>query len=296
MATSILLLGIDYVKIFIFIKLLTMKESIQFDFCGQSSLFELICLLLISFFFYKTKFYKHQYFSIFIIIFAGLFKYLFRINYSLLLENFKFFLVQLGISLSDSFIIVYTKTLMVEKFFSPLKATYLFGIINLILVIIIYIILSFIPCKSFLCSIEYNGQNYFDNFFSVFLSSRYEKTIQKLCFFFLFLLFGPSRLIINIITYKYTICHLFLFIHIKEVIFSVTDKIIYAIYPIEHLSDIIIIFANLVLLEYIELNFFGLEKNIKKNIQDRAEDEYGKALLLESIKNENDNLSDEEEE
>ena len=42
MATSILLLGIDYVKIFIFIKLLTMKESIQFDFCGQSSLFELI--------------------------------------------------------------------------------------------------------------------------------------------------------------------------------------------------------------------------------------------------------------
>ena len=109
------------------------------------------------------------------------------------------------------------------------------------------------------------------------------------------ILFGPSRLIINIITYKYTVCHLFLFIQIKEIIFSLADNIIFANYPFENLTDIIAVFANLVLLEFIELNFFGLEKNIKKNIQDRAEDEYDKALLLGAIKNENDNLSGEEE-
>ena len=294
MATSILLLLIDFSKIFIFIKVLTLKKSDGFNFSGESSLFELICLLLISFFFYKIKFYKHQYFSIFILISVELFKYLYRINYKFPLQNFLFLFSQLLISFSDSFIIVYTKALMVNKFLSPLKATYLFGIICIILVIIIYIITTFIPCKSSICNIEYNGQNYFDNFFSIFSSSRYEKAIQKICFFFLCILFGPSRLIINIITYKYTVCHLFLFIQIKEIIFSLADNIIFANYPFENLTDIIAVFANLVLLEFIELNFFGLEKNIKKNIQDRAEDEYDKALLLGAIKNENDNLSDEE--
>ena len=71
-----------------------------------------------------------------------------------------------------------------------------------------------------MCIVGYNGHYYFDNFFSVFLSSIYEKAIQKICLFSLLFLFEPLRLIIiNIIIYKYTVGHLFLFIHIKEIIF-----------------------------------------------------------------------------
>ena len=181
--------------------------------------------------------------------------------------------------------LVYIKGLMEFKFFSPYKACYGFGLINLIIVTFVYIIISFISCDS--CSVEYNGKHYFGNILLIFRISG--------IFMFLFLVI---KAIISLIKYiaihDFSVCHSFLVLHFKDILttvsFGESDTLIYDI-----IFNLVIFFGFgtffiLLFLEIIEINICKISYNTKRNIEKRAifEQKNSEHIL-------NDIISEEEE-
>jgi hypothetical protein len=84
-------------------------------------------------------------------------------------------------------------------------------------------------------------------------------------------------LLFNIIINYYSVCHIFLFLQNKGITDSISleiDKNIYYVFQlIIQICFIINLFFSLVFLEMIELNFCGLNVNLKKNIQNRVSNE-----------------------
>ena len=89
---SLLTLLIDLVN-FILLKIYN-KDGKKIFYNEHFFLFELLFLFLISFFFYKIKYYKHQLYSIIIILILGFIQLLFKSNYYINLVNgiFRFIL------------------------------------------------------------------------------------------------------------------------------------------------------------------------------------------------------------
>ena len=253
----------------------------------QLNFTKLFFLFLFSYLIYKTKFYKHQYFSIFLILCLGFIRYILTFFYKKKYEMNGYILqliIQIIIVCFESLILVYIKGLMQYKYISPYKASYLFGIMNSILVLIFFIIFSHIKCRlKWFCSLEYNGNNYLDNFYYIFDVYNYKQLIALI---FASIFFGGLKLLINITMDKYSVCHLFLLIQHRELTSNVFDEIKTssgAFYIIMILiNHILVIFVILVFLEIIELNFWDLEKNLKRNIMKRAETELS---LPENIDN-----------
>ena len=296
---SLLTLLMDLVN---FILLKVFKKNAELIIYNEDLfLFELLFLFLISFYLYKIKYYKHQIYSIIIILILGLIRLLFKSTYYIIFVNgvLRYILIiifQIIISFFQSFIIVYTKGLMEYKYFSPFKACYVYAIINIIIIIIAYIIISFIPCNKSFCTVSFNGNNYIDNILSIFNNS-------KINIFFLFLcsiISADLKLIYNIIINNFTVCHLFLLFQVEEiisgVIYQISHKIeglIIGIVIICHFFEIILTF---IFLEIIEIKYHNLNENTIKNIQKRAENETN---LIKDVFDENEDddslLSDEEE-
>ena len=75
--------------------------------------------------------------------------------------NILHLLLEIFVSFLESLFIIYSKGLMEFKFFSPYKATYIFGLINSLLLLIIYIIVLIIPYKcNSECSCDYFTNSY----------------------------------------------------------------------------------------------------------------------------------------
>ena len=232
--------------------------------------FLLIFLYIFSKKFYKIKYYKHQKISIFIIIITILIMIPFRITYNL--KTIYLSLYQIISSFFDAIVVIFIKYLMHYKYFSHFKAAYVFGFINSILLIIVYVIVSFIPCDLSLCDIKYNEKFYIDNIFYIYNNLNL-KTI--ILYIITSILFGFVSIIYNYVIDYYTICCFFLTINNKE-------QVLYNYLPtnsnkfldfIENFISLLQVFAILVFQEWIELHFCELDKNIKKNIQNRADDD-----------------------
>ena len=154
------------------------------------------------------------------------------------------------------------------KYFSPFQWCYFFGIVNTPLIIIIYFIVSHTPCSNkFLC----DGKEYFDSIYSLF----YNLSFKELIFLFLeSLCQGIGLLSINMIMNKYTFYHALIPFHAAFCIINLLEKktIIteVVLYFACFISSIIFI---LIFLEIIELNFCGLDDNLKRKIEERAIDE-----------------------
>ena len=160
---SIIIILIDASK-FIFFKLLK-EYADQIIYNEYYYVIELLFLFLLSIFIYKVNFYKHQYASIIIIIILGIIRLLINAKYLVdFLGNigrlFLIIFIQILIALFSSFIFVYIKSLMEYKYFSPFKCCYLFGIIDTIIVLIAYFIISFLPCEKSYCKVSYKNKNY----------------------------------------------------------------------------------------------------------------------------------------
>ena len=196
------------------------------------------------------------------------------------------------------------------KFFSPYKATYIFGLINSLLLLIIYIIVLIIPYKcnsiNVICNYERNIYSYIDylrnllfnnikNLFKVFESREIVFKISLSIFL------SCTSLIFNIIINKYTVCHLFLFEQNKEIIqlflffralvilHDEIDKEYKYLFIILIIVLVLEFFAILVFIECIELNCFELNKNTKKNILRREIQD-----LIDNNVNDSDILNDNE--
>ena len=247
--------------------------------------FFFLIIFIISKFLFKYNYYRHQYISISIIIIIEVFRYFIIIKgymgiiiFSSL--NMKIgFLCQITEISCYSFYFIYSKLLMEKYYFSPYESTYIIGIINGIITLIIFLILSLIPIDKNKSAfpINYNNKFYIDN-----IGSFSEKYTQ----IFLFLIHGIINsiniILFNIIIQYYTIGHIFLPYQLIMLIYNlyvIKKNNLNLVQIIEIiLSFIVEIFISCIFLEIIELNFCGLNKNIKKNIQNRASNDIHESL------------------
>ena len=274
---SLFLLITDNLNLFI-----QMKKDYTILLSEQYYFFLLLLLIVFSYLIYRIRFYKHQIYSISFIILLGIIRYLIKLiinpNREIIYILFEFVATFL-----ESIAIVYIKGLMEFKFFSPYKICYVFGFINSIIIIIISIIfLFFIKYDNENCYFQGKEICYFENLFKKFQDLGILSFISIILFS---IFYGILKLLSNIIINKYTIFHLFLFIQNREFttcIFKEYKNILMsAIISISYLLEFFVI---LVFLEIIELNFWGLNENVKRKIKERADEE----MRLSLTENENE--------
>ena len=274
---NLFLLIIDYLNL-----LIQMNKDNAILLSEQYYFVLLLLLIIFSYLIYQIKFYKHQIYSISFIILLGMIRYLIKLITSKNVDILYLF-IQLVTTFVESIVIVYIKGLMEYKYFSPYKICYVFGLVNNIIIIIISIIaFFFIKYDKENCYFQGEKICYFENLFKTF------KDLGILSFLYIMLfsiIYGALKLLFNIILNKYTIFHLFLFIQNREftncIYKGISDLFKSSIISI---SSMLEFFMILVFLEIIELNFWGLNENVKRKIKDRADDEV--KLSLTDIENE----------
>ena len=283
-----------------FSKLLIIKRfknpKIEF-FSEIYTTFLLLYLYIFSKILYKMKYYKHQKIPILFIVISSLIMTPFKITYNL--EMLFLFLYQVICSFLDAMIIIYIKYLMISKYFSHFKATYVFGIINTGLLMIVYIIISFIPCNLNICNIKYNGKNYIDNIFYIFSNLNVKTLILSVLSS---ILFGFISFIFNYVIELYTVCCIFLVVRNKdELLDSIhLEKIDLniALKCIDYLITFLQLIAICIFKEWLELHFCGLDENIKSNIQNRAVDDLNidimntEDILQQKLEGNNEEIND----
>lgn len=211
---------------------------------------------------FEFHYYKHQKLSIVFIIILGLINTIIAIIINLKF-NYKKLFIDIFIYILETTSYAYIKGLIKYKYFSPFKIIYIVGFINLSLIIIIYFIVSHLPCNfEPLCE----GKSHLDNIYSF----RHFKFTEILLLSAYSIIIGFVFLLINLILYDFTLYHVLIPIHINyliQVIIFQSNKTNLILTTLYFAFEIIFI---LVFLEIIELNFWGLNINLKKNIENRA--------------------------
>ena len=282
----ILLLVNDIINILILylIKIANIVNNQEFYFM------EYLFLFLISKYLFKLNYYKHQYYSIIFIFLFGLLKYLSKLyGEGNLKDKYKEVILVLLLQIMQAFIDSYTigniKLLMESKYLSPYLICSTFGLINGLITIISYFIVSYFPCNHNLCDLE---KIYFDNIYSVFDNLT---SIEILLLIYTIFQSGVYQILVYIMINDFTVCHIFLFYQMLEFtdsfieIFSSSNINLFVV-CILIISGIFEIFIVLIFLEIIELGFCGLNYNTKRNIKKRA-------LIESSLSNEIRNLTEE---
>ena len=237
------------------------------DSLSYSFQFELLFLFLLAKFIYKLKFYKHQYLSIIILAIISLITFIIKHINNKISNFFYHFLCHLVFSFLKALITLYIKGLMDYKYLSPYIVTFIFGIMNFTLVLIVYIIVSFIPCDEKSCHSEYNGKYYFAHIFEIFRVSQ--------IFIFFIYLFKAIVLAFNyVIIHDFSVCHSFLILHFSQILDINTsteriEDIIYFIFVLIFIFGLST-FLILLFLEIVELNICKISYYSKKNIESRA--------------------------
>lgn len=224
---------------------------------------EFTFLFFTSYLIFKLRYYKHQYLSIIIIIILEILRIIIKKKDMNTIKNAGLQVIRAFI---DSIFIGYSKALMEYKYFSPYKALYIFGFINVVILLVISIIVSFIPVgDSSFCQIMYEGKCYFDNIGSIFNGFSF---VQFIGLFLYMISASGIQLLFNFIANNYTICHIFPYYIVYEFskifIYDSIDLILLIIFCI---IEFLIAF---IFLEIIVLNFCGLDKYVKVNIEKRA--------------------------
>jgi len=159
---------------------------------------------------------------------------------------------------------LYIKGLMKYKYISPYKCNYMIGIINVPIIILMYFIISFTPLG--IKDKEY----YYDNIFDFFTDVRNIGAKRAIILISLPFVFGMYAFIYIKIIYDYSIFHMFIPFLIQYFI----ENIIKHFELIENILLISSFFIELIMifvfLEIIEINCWGLNKNLKRNIQSRG--------------------------
>ena len=258
-------------------------KQYNYEYFNENHFFDYLMFLVISIYFFNLNYYKHQYCSIIILTLLGILKYitkifiynLFDIRYIIIELIFNFFIALFG-----SITFGYINLLIQKKFFSVFKSCYIFGMINIPIIIIIYFIATNISCSNFsiYCINEYEYKYYFDNIYSLFKgfgNDSIELILQ--------LVFSLGFAFLMVINYNildnYTIFHLILPWQAYEFISDILNCIdsntnhLFII-----LIDIIEIIIIMIFLEFIELNFCKFNYNLQRVINKRAKSETDKIL------------------
>ena len=235
-------------------------------------IFDLIFICIFSYLILKTKYYRHQYFSIITMIFFGI---ILNIINTLSGLTFKKFILFLVMNMLYSFNITIKKYIIDYTFCYASELLMYDGLITLVLFIITIIITTYKEMKMDICEYAlYKGKCYFDNIYSY-----YDSLNTKEVFIFIFILF------------YYTLYHLFFYVTMKE--FSAFHIFLIIIFEDDILYDIIFkynstkknniwkLYANIIIFsilffmllvftEIIEIDCFKMSENTKRNITKRS--------------------------
>jgi len=147
---------------------------------------------------------------------------------------------------------------MKYNYISPAKCNFMIGFITVPIIIIIYIIISLTPLREII-----------DNIFALFIE---ENINAKNITFLITLPFAYLKLlfVLNKIIYEYTIYHFYIPILIEyfvQNIFKNLESIERIILISSFFFELIMI---LIFVEIIEINYCGLNENLKRNIELRG--------------------------
>ena len=295
--TLILLLIFDFFEM----NFRKFKDNEQFYLTKFYSIF-FLTTFIISIFIFNISYYKHQYIPIIIIILLGIIRYIIIIiskkdNFTIK-QFFGELFINIIYNICKSFSFGFIKIIMDKIYFSPFKICYLIGFINGFIVLMIYFMLLNVSRdkESSSFSIEYNKKYYYDNILSVF--NDYSLG-ELLLFIYSYSYYPIAFLLFNITIQNYTIGHIFLPYQINAFISNAEEKFNNNAYP-KLIILSIYIFMTLVFLEIIELKFWGLNKNTKRNIEIRAIEDSVNSMKKENTLIEIDNyvtkLKDDEKE
>ena len=287
-------LSIKKIVIFCFISLIPLLEELlehilikiiekdkESNYSDAYPIIEYIIIFLVSRF-DKEIYYKHQNISFLILILVEAIKNIYFLIKASIFN--KFFIIKSVLNIIYSILFpiyyLYIKNLMKYKFISPAKCNFMIGIINFPLTILIYFIISFTSL-----GIEDNNDYYFDNIFFLFEDIGYMDIKNIIILISLPFVYGILEFIIINTIYDYTVYHIYICILIMyfiEYMIKELETFVKIFLISVFLIELIMI---LILLEMIEINFCGLNKNLKRNIESRGITEY-------SLNNEN--LNDDE--
>ena len=247
----------------------------------------------------KTKYYKHQNISFLILFIIDTIKTIINFIFFQKMFLYKLLIIVLNIidAILNSICFLYIKGLMKNKFISPYKCCYIIGMINTPIIIIIYIIFSFVypgKCEPKVYNYDDNG-DYCLDIFKLFgdIGSSAKNIIRLITFPFTYgLLMAMLTKTIN----EFTLYHIYIPYLIESFINNInkfsTEKqkenkaLVFIIILIS--SFFIELIVILVFLEIIEVKFWGMNENLKKNIELRAMTETDSILCIDDNDDDDD--------
>ena len=286
--------------------------------------FELICISVIFSLKFKFRIPSHRKLGVTISIIVGSVLKIYNIILSFTSNSDRFYSKNKGLI---SFVILYFFLITLRsyvnteiKIFFDLKyitqKTLLmcYGLIGFVMCLLTGVFTSNVPCseglRGYVCNMVYNEKLYYDNFFNYYES--YKNMLVRLIIIVLGLLtyFGYVYFYTLIIKY-YTPIHAIFFLPIQYFI----EKFFLLIFTTIFFTDLLLsngenlsgrfladifgdigsIIGFLIYLEVIELNFCGLNFNLKKNIIRRGTNDYIESLLSAGVSGVDNFFPDEEE-
>jgi len=281
----LMLLSLEFVELIL--KKLN-KENLQYE--DDFLLFKFLVVFLLPKYFSEV-YYKHKNISIIIFILIEIIKNIFYLirdkEYKKDYSNFIIitFLRVIYSSLS-AFYYLYIKDLMRHKYISPYKCNFMIGIINFPLFLIIMFIISFTPLGK-----KENDEYLCDNIFELFqdIANLNNNIVYIILLILLPFIYGLLLIDINKTIYDFTVYHIFIPLlvsaFIKDIVMTDLNDVCSLTFLIS--SFIIELIMILVFLEIIEVNFCELNKNLKRNIEDRG-------VIDSSLTNEDDDFDNDE--
>ena len=248
-------------------------RGIQIDFAGSDLFpsidfilmgFEMIFMILISIKLLKYKYYKHHIYSTIVLIIFGIISELCLETY--FKKDSKFFigqLIKVVVTVSDATFYCFKKYMM-EKYYYPYwNIAFVPGVIYLIISIIVLIVLLFDKNK------ENSVNLWISSFYKFFTDGTLGLSIGRIVFIFVMHLIICPLTILNI--YYFSPNFILIIFQISRIANNLMNNSVDKLYCI--VFYVIQFLALMIHLEIIELNFCGLNKNTKKNIDLRGIDD-----------------------
>ena len=249
-----------------------LQKLLSFIYVGLDNfwIFDIPFIIIFSLLILKMKLHIHHLVSlVFIIIFGIVLNIIYFFQIKAEIELFFKIINTLVIETIFSLEIVISKYTIEIKLCSPYEICLFEGIFEIVLNLILLIIFTYIPFSeiNYFKHCEFEGKFYIDNFFQYFSKI----SLIEVIFFILTFLGRLGFTLLCLLTLKYlSQSYIAICLIISEIGFAVyEEKIIWKII-VEYIIFAFLIFFILVLIEIIEINCFGIQKNTQKNIKIRA--------------------------
>ena len=273
--------------------------------------FELICISLVFARTFVLKIYSHQKLGIAISVIVGSLLKIYSIIltftsdsetnqkfYSKYKALISFVICYFFLIILRSYVNTEIKVFFDLKYISQRTLLISYGIAGSILCFFVGIFTTNVSCseylEKFVCNMSYNNELYYDNFFNYYESGK--NLLVRLIIILLGLLTYFSYVYYYTLIIKYftpihvifsfpiqffiekTFLLIFTAVFFREMLFN--GENLTSRFLADESGDIASIIGFLIYLEMIELNFCGLNFNLKKNIIIRSESEYSGANIL----------------